>query len=110
MKKFFKKATALVLAASMTLASTSFAFGLTPPPPPQPEYIQLRSVVENRGGTAEWDSENARIIITYNDDVFIFRMSSDNAYLNNEAFNLYFRNYTHCLWRRCVGLCYNANG
>ncbi|MCL2287359.1 MAG: serine hydrolase [Firmicutes bacterium] len=91
MKKFFKKATALVLAASMILASTSFAFGLTPPPPSQPEYVQLRNLVESRGGIAEWDSENARIIITYSGDVFIFRMSSDNAYLNNEAFNLYFR-------------------
>jgi len=85
MKKFIKKATAFILAASMALASTSFAFAQAP------EYVQLRTVVESAGGTAEWDSENARIVITYNGDVFIFRMSSDSAYMNSEAFNLDFR-------------------
>jgi len=89
MKKLIKKATVLLLAVSMVLASTSFAFALTPPPP-SAEYVQLRAVVEERGGVAEWDSENSRIIIHYNGDVFIFRMSSDGAYVNDEAINLYF--------------------
>ena len=86
MRKFIKKATAFIIVASMTLASVS-AFAS---PSIEIEVVPLRAVVENAGGTAEWDSENARIIVTFGDDVFIFRMSTRSAYLNSEAINLQF--------------------
>ena len=88
MKKFLKKVVAFAIAASMTLASVSFAFAQEAQ---TPEYVPLRAFIENAGGTAEWDSENARIIIVFDGNTFIFRMSSDGAYVNGEAFDLEFR-------------------
>jgi len=82
MKNFIKKAVALIIVLSMTLASvTAFAAEAG-----APEYLSLRDVVEGIGGTAEWDSESALIVITLGELTLTFSMSSDIFYLNGEVF------------------------
>jgi len=87
MKNFFKRATALVLVVSMMLGTSVFAAA---PDMQDTGYLPLRATVEHIGSVVEWDYENARIVITHKDDVFIFRMSSNIGYVNDEQFYLEF--------------------
>lgn len=52
------------------------------------ELVPLRDSVERAGGTAEWDSENSRILIMYDGNAFIFTIGNRHAYLNGNPFSL----------------------
>jgi len=82
MKNLFKKATALFLAVSMVFTSAVFVFAQEPQPQ---EYLSLRNTVESIGGTAEWDYENAVIIVNYEGSTFIFQLGSNNVYVDGVA-------------------------
>ncbi len=47
--------------------------------------VPIRAIIENMGGTVEWNSETKESILTYGKDVIRLTIDSQTAYLNDSA-------------------------
>lgn len=50
--------------------------------------VPIRAIIENMGGTVEWNSEARESILTYGEDVIRLTIDSQTAYLNDNASTL----------------------
>ena len=55
-----------------------------------PIYIPLRKIFEYAGSLVTWDEENRQIIVEHEDDTYIFFLMSNEAFKNEEAYELNF--------------------
>ena len=50
--------------------------------------VPIRAIIENMGGTVEWNSEARESVLTYGEDVIRLTIDSQTAYLNDSASTL----------------------